>query len=181
MELQESPTPLKTYALLGLVTLIIIIFLASCESEADGLDGSYKVVTSTHTFYSDPVKYRLIHDRRANPDVCNVKTKISKVQRTGSIIKVTVQRPKNCDIKYEVIWDGLIAESFPAQAHLYVDAIGNACNGDFDGTDVLEIDLKKSLRKVDDFFLENIVMYIKETCELKNFGCPKDCNITVTD
>ncbi|AUP80958.1 hypothetical protein C1H87_20485 [Flavivirga eckloniae] len=169
-------------------TLTFFASLISCDKEEDdpqgkmGVKGIYKITENIYTLYADNEKFIEANDKRGQADFCQVKTEIHKVKRVNNILTIEIYRPKNCNVKYEIIWDGAIMESHPSQAYLYVHAIAENCNDLKEKElDILIIDLEKTIKDIDKNTLKEIYFTIKDSCSLTDVYCTEDCNVTVTN
>lgn len=168
-----------------LMASLMLFVLFGCESsemaplDKLALKETYKVATESYTFHANPEKYGDMESKRAKDELCAIETEISKVQRTDNILTITVARPMDCDIDYEIIWNGEILESYPMQSNLYIHAIGNNCSGTHSTDDVLSIDLEQVLKDIDASIIADIDFTIKDACRLLDVTCNDNCNVTI--
>lgn len=185
MELKNNSGSIKSISLFGLIVSLIIFTFLSCESGDDeqggdlDLKGTYQITEEAYTFFADPEKYGDIENKRAENDLCDIETEITKVQRSGNTLTITITRPEDCEIDYELIWNGEIRESFPMQSNLYIHSIGEGCEGELNETDVLVIDLEEALKDIDASIIPDINFMIKDACHLTDIQCADDCDVTV--
>lgn len=167
--------------------LIICLLLYNCDStnvdDKLQVNENYVVIEDDYTFIVDAEKYKDTELKRAKDDFCQVKTNISKVAREDNILIIEILKPKNCELKYEVIWDGLLLESYPMQGAIFVHSITDTnCNeGAEKETDTLVINLEEALKTLKKDIIENTNFTVRDACSLVDVNCSGNCNEVITD
>ena len=168
------------------IPLALLLYVA-CDSDS-GLDAGpdaepekFTVKTDNYTFYADKERFTEADARRADKDYCDVPTKIKRVQRNDNLLAVTVSIPKNCEPSYEVIWNGLILESFPVQITLFLKVLGECTdNGEFEQHQVV-LDLEEIFTDESSVNPAEANFTVKDACSLLDVACESDCDITVSN
>ncbi len=169
------------------LTSISFFTLASCDNDSSDGDSdlkgtNYKVSTGDFTFYANKEKYTDLETLRGDDTLCQIETKVVKVKREGNNLTIDISKPKNCDVEFEVVWNGTILESFPMQAHLYIHPTSNNCTDqDEKEIKVLILDLEEVLKDLDASYIENTNFTIKESCRLVDIVCAENCDVTITN
>ena len=159
--------------------------MVSCNSNSSNGDSdlkgtNYKVTTGDYTFYANKEKYTDLETLRGDESLCQIEIKVVKVKREGNILTIDVSKPKNCDVKFEIVWNGMVLESFPMQAHLYIHPTSNNCTDQEEKeVKVLTIDLEEVLKDLDASYIEDTNFTIKESCRLVDIICTGDCDVTI--
>ncbi len=174
-----------------MLVLVSVSFftLTSCDNDSSDNDSdlkgaNYKFSTGDFTFYANKEKYIDLEVLRGDKTLCQIEIEVVKVKREGNILTIDITKPKNCDVLFEVVWDGAIMESFPMQCHLYIHPTSNNCTDqdqDEKEIKVLTLDLEKILKDLDVSYIEDTNFTIKESCRLVDIVCTENCNITITN
>jgi len=174
---------MKNQILNFVVLVIVSIVFFSCNSESpEAASEGYKVQTEAYTFYSDQKKYQDANARRGESDECQFSWSIRNVKRNGNVLTLDISRPAGCEVEYELIWNGMILESFPMMANVFIKAISDGCTDqDEDTTDILEIDLEKALKDTSLSTLSNTNFNIREFCAFKDVQCMEGCDVAVSN
>lgn len=179
---------------LPLLLLVVCANFIGCDKSDEGPDRTallddYELVEESYTFIASAAKYDEAGEKRAQEDYCQVETEISKVSREGNVLTIEVESPKNCDVDYEIIWNGEVMYSDPMQSAIYIRAIAEDCT-DVSETeiDVLTIDLEETLQSLTEDlvgnrkeFIGRINFLIRDACSLVDVVCDDNCNVTVSD
>jgi len=145
-------------------------------------DEKYTVTSDLYTFHADSEKYQEVNVRRAQENLCNFSWEILNVSREGNILIVDISRPKDCDVTYEIIWDGAIMESYPMMANIFLNAVSESCSDQHETiTDELVIDLEGSFKDIPKSTLDNTSFTIRDVCSLTGVQCVDDCNVAVSN
>lgn len=175
---------MKNNFLLFLLYSLIFLVSQSCdfiESRDSNLHSDYSYTTDEYQFYLSNKMYQESIIRRANPKECTFDWKIVNVSRWGNLLTVRVEKPQNCDVKYEII-SGTISHSYPYQAMIFVKTIYDNCLSDDNiEFDDLIIDLEKAYTGLSSEELDNLLIHIKDFCSLNDINCDGDCNISFYD
>ncbi len=172
---------------LSLIASVLLIVLFSCNTENSDLapltsSEKYEVKSGDMTFFSDSEKYKETNARRGQSDDCKFPVDILKVNRNENELTISISRPKSCKVKYEFIWDGIILESYPMMANIFIKAVSDNCTGQRDMlTEDIIIDLEKAFKNTPKSTLKDINFFIKDACSLKDVQCLEDCNVAVSN
>ncbi|MEZ4970425.1 MAG: hypothetical protein R2814_12370 [Flavobacteriaceae bacterium] len=178
-----SLNSVPTYLLIGLIVSILSL---GCEKNRDedkiglGLH-NYKLQSGSYTFYASSEHYLQTNIKRGDEKFCQVETKISKISREGNILTLEIVKPIDCEVNYEIIWDGEIKESYPMQCNLFVYALPGNCNKMLFGASIetLVINIEEVLKDIDKSTLSDINFTIKDACSYRDVECTGDCAVTV--
>lgn len=165
----------------------LLLLMTSCDKDNAGTPTeSYQIVTESYVFYANQEKYQEVNIKRTNEGYCQVPSEILKVKRDESKLSITIARPKNCSVSYEIIWDGAVMESFPMMANIFLKAVSENCattlleQGNI-ATDMLVIDLEKTFKDIPSSSLKDTNFMVKEACSLNDFQCMENCNLSVSN
>ncbi|WP_308992461.1 hypothetical protein QLS71_000290 [Mariniflexile litorale] len=185
MKFKKNYFSIKWVAFLPTLALSIILF--NCDSSKDSgedklqLKDNYEVTEGPYTFFANAEKYKDTDLKRGQDNFCQVETKISKVKREGNILTIEILKPKNCEIKYEIIWDGVVFFSNPMQSTIYVKALADNCNEDSDmEIDALVIKLEEAFKTLKKDMIDRTNFTVRDACSLVNIDCVDDCNVVIT-
>lgn len=173
-------------ALILVLTSVSFLTLVGCDNDpSDGnpdLKGTdYKVSTGDYTFYANKEKYTDLETLRGDESLCQIEIEVVKVKREGNVLTIDVSKPKNCDVEFEVLWNGTILESFPMQCHLYIHPTSKSCTDQGEKeVEVLTLYLEEVLKDLDASYIEGTNFTIKESCRLVDIVCAKNCDVTIT-
>lgn len=179
----------KHHSSIKLATLMFSLILStvfiSCDSndvqDKPRLQDNYEVTEGDYTFFANPEKYDEADLKRGQDHFCQVETKISKVKRNGNMLTIEILKPKNCEVKYEIIWNGEVLYSDPMQSAIYVRALADGCNdGAEKEIDALVIKLEETLKNLDKNIIDKINFTVRDACSLVNIDCVEDCNVVTT-
>ena len=178
-----------TFRVMLVLVSVSFFTLASCDSDSSDnnsdLKGTnYEVSTGDFTFYANKEKYTDIEEIRGDNSLCQIEIEVVKVKREGNILTVDISKPKNCDVDFEVVWNGAVMESFPMKCYFYIHPTSKNCtdqNQDEKEIKVLTLDLEKILKGFDASYIEGTHFTIKESCRLVDIECSGNCNVTVTN
>ena len=172
---------------LGLITAAMVVLLACDDtSNADagpdnGPRSEFTVKTDNYTFYADAAKFEEINAKRASDELCKIQSDIKNVQREGNLLAVTLDVPANCDVSYEVTWNGIVMESFPAQITLFLNVIGDCQSEDSFEEAELVIDLDEIFEEEPSVDPTDMIFHIKDACSLVDITCEGDCDIEISN
>jgi hypothetical protein len=170
----------------SLIGALLMTLLIGCRNDNVNADPNpaekYTVTSDLYTFHSDSEKYQDVNVRRAQENLCPFSWEILNVSREGNILVVDISRPKDCDVTYEIIWDGAIMESYPMMANIFLNAVSESCSDQDDTvTDELVIDLEDSFKDIPKSTLDNTSFTIRDVCSLTDVQCVDDCNVAVSN
>ncbi|WP_157209228.1 hypothetical protein [Mariniflexile maritimum] len=168
-------------------TLVVSIILFNCDSSKDEvtdklqIKDNYEVNEGPYTFFANAEKYKDTDLKRGQDNFCQVETKISKVKREGNVLTIEILKPKDCDVKYEIIWDGVLFFSNPMLSTIYVKALANDCDEN-SGTeiDALVIKLEEAFKTLKKDMIDKTNFTVRDACSLVNIDCTGDCNVSTT-
>jgi len=168
--------------------LLLIMVVISCRQDLPVVPSpvgpalKYTVPGDQYTFYADSEKYTMTSLDRTKDYLCNFPWNVVSVVRTDNMVSVHISRPIECQVEYELIWDGTLMHSYPMMANVFINAISQNCtNKGQVGVDTLNIDLKKTFKDLSEATLENTNFLIREVCALKDIQCMDDCNVSVSN
>lgn len=185
MKIKNQHSGIKVVVFIPL--LILSVIFLSCdnteEPEKLKLQDGYEVTEGDYTFFANSEKYKEADVKRGQENFCQVQTLISKVKREGNILTIEILKPINCQVSYEIIWDGEIRVSHPMESNLYVHALAEDCNAMLFGveTDALVVDLEDTFKDIDKDIMSNTSFTIKDACSFTDVQCIGDCGITVSN
>jgi hypothetical protein len=173
-------------------TQIIGLFLTgwmlttpSCTQESDfeqqQPSEQYTVIQEDYSFFADHQKYKEADTKRAQGDLCNVEWKIIQVQRTGNELALQLSKPKDCKVRYEFIWNGILMESFPMMAHILVKAVGENCVAEEYEEEVITVELDTVFKNLTTDDIANTNFTVRDACSLEDFNCTDDCNTSISN
>lgn len=142
-----------------LVLLAGIMVFSACNKETnDDNDGSIvPKAMENYNFYKSAKMYNEAQKLRSE-NYSNA-FEIEKVERTGNLLNVTLAYLGNCETnKFDVIWDGLIAESWPMQTRLIIKRSASSCDDKALKKEILSIDLVELIG--DKVLAEGTVFYV---------------------
>ena len=168
---------------LALTVGVLLSALFSCDTNTPGAqENKYSVAAERYTFYADADKYKEATTGRADKDQCKFTWKVLKVNRNGNVLTIDISRPSGCDVKYEIIWDGIILESYPGVANVFLKAQSENCTNQADTTtDKLVVDLEAAFKDIKPSTLKDTNFNIREFCATKDIQCEKNCDVTITN
>lgn len=172
----------KRNKILSIIVPFLILACSDEENQDPDPAAEYTVQTDAFTFYADVEKFGEAEARRATDDYCSVPFGIKKVQREGDRLTVTLSRPVDCEITYDIFWDGLVLESFPVQISLFVKGNADTCedSGEY-RNDELDIDLKAVFEEAPQVDIDGAVFTVKDACSLVDVQCENDCDVSVSN
>ena len=141
----------------------------------------FTIKSDNYTFFADHEKFHEANTRRAKDNYCEVPNEIKKLQRQDNLLSVSVLVPKGCEVAYEVIWNGLVAESFPVQITLFLKTMGDCGTNEEMESDQLVLDLDKIFEDVDMVNPNEAVFTVKDACSLLDIQCTGNCDISVSE
>ena len=132
---------MKTF---NLIVLVGIIVFTSCSKEDDVSHGKkypVPIIQENFNFYKSAELYS--DAQRMRSESYSDVFEIEKVERVGNRLDVTVSYKGNCEInKFDVIWDGIIMESWPVQTRIMIKRSTSNCDSDGEiKKEILSIDL----------------------------------------
>ena len=145
----------------NLILLAGTIIFASCNKEDDtNNDKEYPVPTihENFNFYKSSQLYSKAQELRS--ESYSDAFDIEKAERVDNHLNVTVSYKGNCEInKFDVIWDGIIMESWPVQTRIMIKRSTSNCNSDGETKrEILSIDLVKLID--DKVLVEGAVFHV---------------------
>ncbi|MCE7053875.1 hypothetical protein LZF95_04230 [Algoriphagus sp. AGSA1] len=165
----------SNFMLIGL----LMIALACNEDETFPEAQVYEVAGDNFKFFSNPGKYQEINNRRATSEYCTFDWSIEKINRSGNTLKVEVDVPENCEIDYELIWNGSLFFVDPPVANVFLNLTSTGCqNSESRKTELLTLDLKQAFKNLSDEQLRTINFNIQEVCAIVDLPCNGDCDVT---
>lgn len=159
----------------------LLLFLVSCSvgDAEDNRDGKelYNVVGPGYQFTVDAGKYQRLDFKRMDPSLCQVNFELKGIKRTEKELTLSIERPKGCVGKYELVWDGTWQESSPRRMQLYLTGMFPSCAGSSETElDVIKVDLDRALLGASsDLF----TIYLREHCSFRDFNCVGNCDLSL--
>lgn len=165
---------LKTCAVLLIMALILQFTLLSCEKENKVAPKPDEVQLSSNLFKSQQKYQEVINARTSLQN--NVKFTIKEVSRDEHLLQIKVEG--GCrEEAFNIIWDGSVAYSYPAQVHLVLthEATNENCQ------DALSFSLSVDLTKLlgEDANLEDYQFRVANGAEVQDLVL--DGNTTVSN
>lgn len=149
-----------------LVLVLSIIVLSSCSKNKIDDNDPVPEVLENYDFYNSAQLYNKALQLRS--ESYSDAFEIDNVAREGNFLNVTLSYQANCETeKFDVIWDGLILESWPMQIHLIIKRSASDC--DLEGetiTQVLAIDLVELIS--DEVLVDGSVFHISNSSKTSN-------------
>ncbi len=160
----------------------LFVFFLSCsfENEPDEVSALYSIQNSASnfTFIASLNRYQQVDFNRLDPANCKVEYQLEEINRRANILNLRVKRPENCQVHYELIWDGLVMESLPMRIQLYLVPVFQSCvPSSRSKVDDIEVDLEKVLKFVPKEDIEDLVIYLRAFCAYEDYLCEGDCQI----
>ncbi|MEO0333776.1 MAG: hypothetical protein AAF223_19230 [Bacteroidota bacterium] len=107
---------------------------------------------------------------------------IDYVGREENTLKVEVSYPKGCEGTFDVIWDGIVMESYPMQACLFLKFSATDCPTEFIHEDAekkaIVIDLVALIG--DESLVNETIFHVSNASSLQDVSCEGDCDQTVS-
>ncbi|MCG6191188.1 hypothetical protein [Maribellus maritimus] len=152
---------MKRICLFAVVAGIMLTGASCSKDETNGPDESKLTIEKeNYTFLKSGSLYNEAEkDRSEN---YSSPFEIENVERTGDIMNITVSFPAGCEInKFEVIWDGMIMESYPVQTRIFIKRNASGCPGsDEMETEVLSVDLEELIFEGNDAQLQDAIIIV---------------------
>lgn len=148
---------MKTFKFILLVG--IIFYSSSCNKDSldKNKDSFEPKVMENYNFYENAEMYNNAQKLRSK-DYSSA-FDIEKVERDGKMLNVTLAYLGKCEInKFDVIWDGILMESWPMQTLLIIKRSASNCDDSMLKKEVLSIDLMEFIG--DKALVEGTVFYI---------------------
>lgn len=135
------------------VFLLFIIWsavLAGCESESSGPSASELKNGDNFVFWKDKGKYQqaLVDKAKGNGAPFTI-TEVALVDSQSKILRVTTKHPSDCDGKFEFIWNGSVALSYPPQVYLALKYDGECNSTEQTASTTLLLDLDEFMGRPD--------------------------------
>ncbi len=143
----------------NLILLAGIMVFSACNKETDdGNDDSIvPKAMENYNFYKSAKMYNEAQELRS--ENYSDAFEIEKVERTGNLLNVTLAYRGNCEInKFDVIWDGILLESWPMQTRLIIKRSASNCDDKELKKEILSIDLVELIG--DKVLVEGTVFYV---------------------
>jgi len=143
---------------------MIVTSLVAVSCTKDNINGPdtapVRVEKENYTFLKNAALYGTAEKKRS--EEYSSPFEIVSVNRSGDTMDITVSFPAGCETnKFEVIWDGLIMESYPVQTRIFVKRNASGCAGsDETETIVLSVDLKELIFEGNDPQLKDAVITV---------------------
>jgi hypothetical protein len=122
---------------------MFFLMIVSCSKDSSGnnkvLDkGNYTFLTSAQDF--NQAKLNRSEDYSSAFEIV-------KVEKAGDTLSITVSFLKGCEVnKFEIIWNGIIMETYPSTITLFVKRNTSTCGSPGDiTTQVLSVNLKECI------------------------------------
>jgi hypothetical protein len=147
--------------------LMIVAFLVAVSCTKDDANGPgtapVKVEKENYIFLKNAGLYGTAEKKRS--EEYSSPFEIMSVRRSGNTMDITVSFQAGCGInQFEVIWDGLIMESYPVQTRIFVKRNASGCAGSEETeTMVLSVDLKELIFEGNDPQLESAVITVSNS------------------
>ncbi len=142
-----------------LILLAGIMVFSACNKEAydDNDDSIVPKVMENYNFYKSARMYNEAQELRS--ENYSDAFEIEKVERTGNLLNVTLSYLGNCETnKFDVIWDGILLESWPMQTRLIIKRSASNCDDEELKKEILSIDLEELIG--DKVLVEGTVFYV---------------------
>lgn len=186
MKSTKNNLSIQSLKFVSIFTLCFILY--NCGStnvdEEDKLqvNENYVVNENDYTFYANAEKYNDTSLKRGEDNLCQVETKISKVVREENILTIEILKPKNCQINYEIIWNGILELSLPMRGTIYVRAITDTnCNENAETeSDTLVLKLEEAFKTLKKDMIENTNFIVRDACSLVDVYCVDNCNEVIS-
>lgn len=143
----------------NLILLAGIIVFSSCNKEVydDNDDSIVPKAMENYNFYKSAKMYNEAQDLRSGN--YSDAFEIEKVERTGNLLNITLSYQGNCETnKFDVIWDGILLESWPMQTQLIIKRSVSNCDDKGVKKEILSIDLVELID--DKVLVEGTIFYV---------------------
>lgn len=171
---------LKSLFMVTFFRLAFFLFLCSCTLD-DGQSDSfvpflYQVEGLGYKFTVDAGACREIDYNRGNAAYCGIDTEIKAISRHINLLTLEILKPKNCNGKYHLIWDGKWQESIQRSIRIYLISEFPTCEatGEME-SDTITVDLAKALSPSGQYGQSPFSIYIREHYNAKDYHCVGDC------
>lgn len=141
---------------------------------------NYTLTMENLSFYADHGRYNQVNSKREDGSLCLLDSDILRVQRNQNILALHIAKPVGCAVKYELVWDGTLMESFPMRANIFVRAIGENCGSSDLETEVLQVDLEKTFKTLSPAEIDSTIFNVRDACSQQDFYCMENCGLTVS-
>lgn len=150
----------KTDKYLLLLVLIIMGTTVACDKSENELKdpASFTIENAQYTLYKNSTLSHEADEKRS--ESYSAPFEIESVERVGGNLNINVAFQAGCEVnKFEILWDGLIMESYPIQTRLYIKrTISDCIYIDAIERATLTIDLNELAEKIgNDQILEAII------------------------
>ncbi|NLZ95952.1 MAG: hypothetical protein GX921_09040 [Bacteroidales bacterium] len=150
---------MKIYKFILLIGIIFFSFSCSKDSSDKNKDSSVPKVMENYNFYQNAEMYNNAQKLRSK-DYSSA-FDIEKVERNGKLLNVTLTYLGKCEVnKFDVIWDGILLESWPMQTRLIIKRSASNCDDTLLETETLSIDLMELIG--DKVLVEGTVFYVSD-------------------
>lgn len=120
----------------------IIFFSSSCNNDSldKGKDSFVPKIMENYDFYKNAEMYNNAKEMRSKK--YSSAFDIEKVERKGEMLNVTLTYLGRCETnKFDVIWDGILMESWPMQTRLIIKRSASNCDDKLLKKETLSINL----------------------------------------
>jgi hypothetical protein len=150
----------RIYLLVVAASLLMITGSCSKDDTNGANETPLKIDQGNYTFLKSGSLYD--EAKRDRSENYSSPFEIDSVIRTGDIMDITVSFPAGCETnKFEVIWDGVILESYPVQTRIFVRRTASGCpESDETKSEVLSVDLNELIFNGNDEQLQNAIVIV---------------------
>lgn len=150
----------RIYLLVVAASLLMITGSCSKDDTNGANETPLKIDQGNYTFLKSGSLYD--EAKRDRSENYSSPFEIDSVIRTGDIMDITVSFPAGCETnKFEVIWDGVILESYPVQTRIFVKRTASGCpESDETKSEVLSVDLNELIFNGNDEQLQNAIVIV---------------------
>ena len=166
---------MKTF---NFIVLVAVVVFTSCSKNDDTFneeDFPTPNIQENFNFYKSLKLYTEAQEQRS--ETYSGAFEIEKVERKGNNLDVTVSYPENCETnKFDVIWNGIVLESWPVQTQIIIKRSASNCNSNEKmKTETLSIDLLKLIG--DKVLVEGAVFHVSNASKTSN---EEDADTSIT-
>lgn len=128
-----------------MVMMILILMTATCKKESSEAAEPLESFAAANFSFLKSIQASNEANQLRSPDY-SAPFEISKVDRNKELLTITVTYPDGCgDSKFNMIWNGLVLESYPEVIFIYLRRTSNCVVAGNPTTRSLSINLSTSL------------------------------------
>lgn len=162
-----------------MITAGVLWIAVACNNEVEEMTdpNPYTIRKENFLFKKDVGLYFKTQQERS--ETYSKLFEIDQVNREGDLLHITVYFPAGCnENEFEIIWDGLIMESFPPQTRIFIKRNAKDCTpSDEIKQVILTVDLNELIFKNGDEQLQNAVVIVSNASKKVN---SKEADIPVS-